>query len=240
MQAIRAVIFDWGWTLTPFHSLDLMDLWLVLARALAPERAEDLAAALLAAEAEFWQRSTSRAGADSATLDDILDLAAPRTGLELRGDQLPPALDAYLEAWTPHTIAQPEVAPMLIALRDRGLRTGLLSNTHWPRSWHERILERDGIAHLLEARVCTSELQHTKPHSEGFAAVLSRLDVKPHEAVMVGDRPVDDIGGAKSLGMRAVLLPNDQVPTGSAVPDATIRSLAELVPLIDTWLGFSM
>ena len=42
---------------------------------------------------------------------------------------------------------------MLHDLRARGLRTGLLSNTHWPRHVHEEWLERDGLLHLLDARV---------------------------------------------------------------------------------------
>jgi len=125
---------------------------------------------------------------------------------------------------------------LLRALHQRGVRTGLLSNTHWPREWHERILARDGVLDLIDVRVYTSELAHTKPHAEAFRAVLGPLGVTPADAVMVGDRPVDDIGGAKALGMRAVLLPNDQVPQGVA-PDATISSLSELLPLVDGWLA---
>ena len=47
--SLEAVVFDWGGTLTPFHDVDLLDLWRAAARRLAPERAEEVAAALLAA-----------------------------------------------------------------------------------------------------------------------------------------------------------------------------------------------
>jgi putative hydrolase of the HAD superfamily len=54
--------------------------------------------------------------------------------------------------------------------------------------------------------------------------------------VFVGDRPYDDVYGAQSLGMRAVLLPNSDVPPyPAAVPDAVIGRLGELRPLIDVW-----
>jgi FMN hydrolase / 5-amino-6-(5-phospho-D-ribitylamino)uracil phosphatase len=53
---------------------------------------------------------------------------------------------------------------------------------------------------------------------------------------MVGDRPIDDIAGARAIGMRAVLLPNDAVPAGPVAPDATINNLSDLLPIIDRWM----
>ena len=235
-MAVRAVVFDWGGTLTPFHTIDLADLWAVAARILAPDRQAELTEALVAVESEFWQRVRRDGGLVSTTLDDVVALAAERTGVRLEAVLCDQALEAHLEAWTPHTYTDPDAEPLLRALHQRGVRTGLLSNTHWPREWHERILARDRVLDLIDVRVYTSELAHTKPHAEAFRAVLGPLDVAPADAVMVGDRPLDDIGGAKALGMRAVLLPNDQVPQGVA-PDATISSLSELLPIVDGWLA---
>jgi len=237
-MSVRAVVFDWGGTLTPFHSVDLLDLWRVAARVLAPERSDELAEALVAAEREWWGRA-ERGGYESGTTDDVLELAFARTGLPVHeaGHALlrEQALTEHLEAWTEHTITDPDAGTLLLALRERGVRTGLLSNTHWPRHWHERWLERDGVLDLIDVRVYTSDLAHTKPHPEAFRAVLDQLGVEPAEAVMVGDRPLDDIAGAAALGMRTVLLPNDVVPAYDVTPDATIAGLAELLPLIDRW-----
>ena len=233
-MTVRAVVFDWGGTLTPFHTIDLADLWAAAARILAPEREAELTEALVAVESEFWQRVQRDGGHVSTTLDDVVALAADRTGVRLEAVLRDRALEAHLEAWTPHTYTDRDAEPLLRELHARGVRTGLLSNTHWPRDWHERILARDGILDLIDVRVYTSELAHTKPHAEAFRAVLGPLGVAPDEAVMVGDRPVDDIGGAKAVGMRAVLLPNDYVPQG-AEPDATISSLSELLSLVDRW-----
>jgi putative hydrolase of the HAD superfamily len=234
-RRLRGIVFDWGGTLTPFHAIDLADLWAVAARILAPDRAGDLTAALLAAEQEAWARVASQGGMASATLHDLLALAAERTGVAIEEALRERALEAHLEAWTPHTLTDPEAEPLLRELRRRGLRLGLLSNTHWPREWHERILARDGVRDLFDARVYTSELRHTKPHAEAFRAVLDPLGVAPGEALMVGDRPYDDISGAQALGMRTVLLPNDLVPSAPVTPDATIGRLSELLPLVDRW-----
>ena len=86
-------------------------------------------------------------------------------------------------------------------LRERGLRIGLLSNTHWPRAFLERFLERDGLAGLIDVRLYTSEMPFQKPHPTAFRAALDALEVDdPSTAVFVGDRPWDDISGASGVG----------------------------------------
>ena len=59
---------------------------------------------------------------------------------------------------------------------------------------------------------------------------------EPSSCVFVGDRPFDDVHGAQQAGLRAVLVPNSDVPRfASAVPDAVISKLAELRPLLASW-----
>lgn len=232
-MTVEAVVFDWGGTLTPHHTVDLLDLWRAAARVLAPDRVDEMAGALAAAEQRWWEHvgATGRSG----TTSELLAAAARDTGLDVDAAVHDAALEAHLDAWTPHTITDPEAAPLLSALRARGLRIGLLSNTHWPRRWHEHWLERDGVLDLIDARVYTSDLEHTKPHPEAFRAVLAELGAAPDRSVFVGDRPVDDISGAKGVGMRAVLVENSDVPGHPVVPDARIDRLSQVLPLVDRW-----
>ncbi len=232
-MTVEAVVFDWGGTLTPHHTVDLLDLWRAAARVLAPDRVEDVAKALAAAEARWWQEVG--AGGHSGTTSELLAAAAADTGLDVDAVVHDAALDAHLDAWTPHTITDPEAAPLLCALRERGIRIGLLSNTHWPRRWHEHWLERDGVLDLIDVRVYTSDLHHTKPHPEAFRTVLAALEASAERSVFVGDRPVDDISGAKGVGMRAVLVENSDVPGHPVIPDARISRLSQVLPLVDQW-----
>jgi putative hydrolase of the HAD superfamily len=232
-MTIEAVVFDWGGTLTPHHSVDLLDLWRAAAEVLAPGRVDEVANALAAAERRWWEHVG--ASGRSGTTADLLAAAARDTGLDLDAAVHDAALEAHLDAWTPHTITDPEAAPLLSALRERGIRIGLLSNTHWPRRWHEHWLERDGVLDLIDVRVYTSDLHHTKPHPEAFRAVLTELGVRAGRSVFIGDRPVDDISGAKGVGMRAVLVENSDVPDHPAVPDARINRLSQVLPLVDGW-----
>ena len=143
------------------------------------------------------------------------------------GDALEAAALAYLDAWAPHIEHDVEAASTLEALRAAGIRTAMLSNTHWPREYHERFLERDGLAHLLDARVYTCELDYMKPHPAAFEAALAAVGVSdPARAVFVGDRPWDDIFGAQRAGLRTALRTNPLVPPYDVAPDVEIGRAA--------------
>ncbi len=227
-MAVHGVIFDWGGTLTPWHSINVEQLWAaVCEQHFEAAEAITRAAALHAAEQQLW-----RASADdhrSATISQLFDLAGVTPTEAL--------LATYSAAWEPHTFTDPHVPDLLGYLRGRGIKVGVLSNTMWPRSWHEDVFRRDGVLDLIDAAVYSSELDWTKPHPDAFSAAMSAIGVSdPACCVFVGDRPYDDVHGAKSVGMRAVLIPNSDVPPfDDAEPDAVISSLAELRPLIEAW-----
>jgi putative hydrolase of the HAD superfamily len=225
---IEAVIFDWGGTLTPWHSIDAAGLWSSVCEPHFPSaEATAYAAALLAAEDELWRRS--RTVHRSATMDDVFQLAGVTVTAAF--------LATYVDAWEPHTFTDPDVPELLGFLRASDIRAGVLSNTMWPRSWHEDVFRRDGVLDLFDGAVYTSEIAWTKPHPAAFQAAVAAVGASdPQACVFVGDRPYDDVHGAQSVGMRAVLVPNSDVPPHrAAVPDAVISRLAELRPLLETW-----
>lgn len=231
---VEAVLFDWGGTLTTFHNVDMIDAWRVAAEVLAPDRVDEVAAALLAAEREVWERTTTTMR--SAKTAEVLQAASAAVGLPVEAALHQRAVESYLDHWAPTSRARPDARRALHALRERGLRTGLLSNTHWPRRQHEEWLARDGLLDLLDARVYTSDLEHVKPHPEAFRALLDAVAVEPSRAVFVGDRLHDDVYGAKSVGMRGVWVRNDAVPGHEVTPDAVVDDLDELVAVVERWL----
>ena len=227
-MTVRAVIFDWGGTLTPWHSIDLGELWLsVCARHYPAEEAAAIATAVRAAEVELWQEGTQ--SHQSATLERVFEKAGVAASADF--------LASYFGAWDPHTLTDPEVPPLLRDLRRRGIKVGVLSNTMWPRRAHEQIFARDQVFELIDGAVYTSEINWVKPHPEAFRAAMAAIgETDPAACVFVGDRPYDDIHGAKSAGMRAVLITNSDVPAfDGAEPDATITRLAELPAYLDRW-----
>lgn len=235
-MTLEGVVFDWGGTLTAgstIVTLELEDMWRASARRLAlPEREDEVTAALFRAERHFWERTTTTL--ESGTLADLLAAASSEVGLDVTEAVLEEAATHHLDAWTPHISHDPDAVALLTELRARGLRTALLSNTHWPRAFHEHFLERDGLAALLDARLYSSELRYMKPHPSVFLAALDAIGVAdPSHAVFVGDRPYDDISGAKAIGMHTVLRANPYVPPHEVEPDAVIDDLFDLLAVID-------
>ena len=231
---VDAVIFDWGGTLSVFVEAELVDAWRLVARHLAPDREDEVTEVLVAVEEEFW--ATTSTHQRSGTLAQLLGAATDRLGLDVAEALLEEAATRHLDAWTPHIRHDPDAAPTLRALRDLGLRVGLLSNTHWPRPFHEHFLERDGLAELIDARLYTSEMPFQKPHPSAFAAAVDAVAIgEPARAVFVGDRPFDDISGAKGAGLKAVLRAHSGVPGYDAEPDAVIERLPELLDVVAAW-----
>jgi putative hydrolase of the HAD superfamily len=226
--AVRTVIFDWGGTLTPWHTIDHAALWHgVCVRHYARAEAAELARALHEAERAVWldiERSQQ-----SATLTHVFERA---------GVSVPEALLAsYFRAWEPHTFTDPDAPALFRELRRRDIRIGVLSNTLWPRTVHDGFFHRDQVLGLIDGTVYSSELPWTKPHPDAFRAAMAAVgEDDPAACVFVGDRPFDDVHGAKAIGMRAVLIQGSTVPPfAAAAPDATIERLADLPAHLDLW-----
>jgi putative hydrolase of the HAD superfamily len=237
--AVSAVIFDWGGTLTPWHTVDLAAQWHAYAEQYAPQphEAAPLAERILAAETVAWARI--RQGGASARLAEVLAAA----GVDTDHPGHDAAQTAYEEFWEPHTFTDPDVLPLFTGLRERGIKVGVLSNTIWSRDYHERIFVRDGVHDLLDGAVYTSEIAHAKPHRESFVAAAAAVGVDDlSSCVYVGDRPFEDVHGAQQAGLRAILVPHSDIPPAQAVPvevhpDGVAQRLLDVLTIVDSWRG---
>ena len=235
-MAIEAVIFDWGGTLTAWHDIDFHAESLALAQAVlaTPDTADDhhaFATRLHEAGSVIWGRS--RDHQQSSTIADLFTEA----GVE----HDPDLLTAYYEFWEPHTLTDPEVAPLFGELRSAGIKVGVLSNTIWPRPWHRGFFERDGVLDLIDGDVYTSEIPWTKPSPLAFRAAMKAVGAEdPAACVYVGDRLFDDVWGAHNAGMRAIHVPHsaipaDQVGHTEGEPDGVAHRLSEIPSIIAPW-----
>jgi putative hydrolase of the HAD superfamily len=232
-MAIDAVIFDWGGTLTAWHDIDFHAESLALARAVidADHDLEVSQQRLHAAGNVIWGRS--RDHQQSSTVADLFSEA----GLE----HDPDLLTAYYDFWDPHTVTDPDVSPTWEALRSAGIKVGVLSNTIWPRAFHEAIFDRDGVRDLIDGDVYTSEIPWTKPSPHAFAAAMDAVRAPdPARCVYVGDRLFDDIWGAHNAGLRAIHVPHSDIPpeqVGHSVgtPDAVVHRLLEIPDVVASW-----
>jgi HAD superfamily hydrolase (TIGR01509 family) len=150
---------------------------------------------------EVWTALYSSAGCD---------LLAPGLSGELY------ELTVSAESWE----AFPDTLPTLRAVRDRGLRIGVLSDTGFDL---RPALDRLGLSPYLDAVVMSYELGICKPAVKTFLTASDQLQVQPERILMVGDNPLTDSGGV-AAGMHVFLLPR---------PDKTgLRGLRHVLSLI--------
>jgi FMN hydrolase / 5-amino-6-(5-phospho-D-ribitylamino)uracil phosphatase len=87
-----------------------------------------------------------------------------------------------------------------------------------------------GIERHLSAAVDSARVGSCKPDPAIFHAALARLGAEPAEAVFIGDSPARDMAGARSAGMRHVLLAGESSngPRTCCPGDSSIRRLSDL------------
>ncbi len=122
---------------------------------------------------------------------------------------------------------------VLEQFKDLDLKIGLISNSSFPTEFHIEELKNYQIMDLFEETLFSYDFGLRKPHPDLFKYVLNKLDLKPQETVFIGDRLVEDIGGAQKVGMKAILkFKKDRDYSAPVVPDYVINRLPELPTVI--------
>lgn len=123
---------------------------------------------------------------------------------------------------TPH----PEVEPLLSTLRQHYRLAAITNgNIH---------LQRQPLADYFPVAIAAGELLAPKPDPKPFLTALSRLGVRPEQALHVGDSWEEDVLPAQRLGMRAVWISSceDKALPKHVERIAHVKELAELL----TWI----
>lgn len=115
-----------------------------------------------------------------------------------------------------------DVRPALQSLRERGFRLAVISN--WDNRLRGLLLKLQ-LAAYFQSIVLSVDIGRTKPAAEVFQQTLRLLSLQPSEVLHVGDSAEEDLAGARTCGMHAVLLSRRV-----ARPNC-ISTLAELLDL---------
>jgi HAD superfamily hydrolase (TIGR01458 family) len=123
------------------------------------------------------------------------------------------------------------------ALRE-GARLVCLHKNRWWQTADGPLLDAGAFVAGLEYAAQVEAEIVGKPTAAYFEAALAELASKPSEAVMVGDDVEADIGGAKQIGMRGVLVRTGKfrpaaLEDADPQPDAVLDSIAELPAWIE-------
>ena len=122
-----------------------------------------------------------------------------------------------------------DVVPTLAHLRDAGFKLAIVSNWDTPL---DPLTERLGIAEYFDAIVASHDarVRSEKPDPHIFNYALAAVGISAKETVHVGDTYEADIVGARSVGIRPILLDRDGAQAGRW--DETIECLSELPEML--------
>lgn len=124
----------------------------------------------------------------------------------------------------------PEAADTLTALRQAGIKTGVLTDVAYGMDNRFSLRDLAALSDLIDVALTSVDVGYRKPHRAGFQQLMAALQVSPAEMMYVGDEQ-KDIAGASQLGITSVL-----VSRPATIPDYgqthTIRSLRELLTII--------
>lgn len=128
-------------------------------------------------------------------------------------------------------VAFPNARRTLETLRAGGLRIAAVTSRSRVSSLGS--LEGAGLSGLLDVTISAEDAPRTKPWPDPLLLALSRLNVEPGRAVMVGDT-VADIQAGRSAGVKTVaaLYGFAGPALANAPADFFIRDIAEVVPIL--------
>jgi HAD superfamily hydrolase (TIGR01458 family) len=114
-----------------------------------------------------------------------------------------------------------------------GARLVCLHKNRWWQTGRGPQLDAGALVAGLEYAAEVEAEVVGKPTAAYFEAALAELDAAPGDAVMVGDDVEADIGGAKRIGMKGVLVRTGKfrpaaLREADPQPDAVIDSIADL------------
>lgn len=139
---------------------------------------------------------------DEGPWDRLIDVALQRSGeTALTATDV---IALWRVASPARALVHADARSFLAALRQRGLRIGLLSDNPGPSQRQKlAVLPSD---FCFDAEVLTDEIGRSKPNPEGFLAIAERLGLSPNKLMMVGDSPWRDALGAYRAGYAACLI----------------------------------
>lgn len=123
----------------------------------------------------------------------------------------------------------PEVKEVLLELKQRGLKIGLISNGYEEEICF--ILEMvDLEKKFLDVIIGVDTIGKVKPNPEVFRYAISKLNVEPEEAISIGDDIEVDYEGARNAGIHSLLIDRTE---NNQRDLRTIKNLKEILSHIN-------
>jgi len=141
------------------------------------------------------------------------------------------AVDIFVEARSSGVVSFPEV-PKILSLLARKYRLGIVTNTS-SSEVPDRVLSQLKLRDYFSVVARSAELGIRKPYQGIFYYALRELGAEAEDTAFVGDSIKHDITGAKSIGMKTILIDRRRRYKRKILQaDVTLRSLRRLPKIL--------
>jgi putative hydrolase of the HAD superfamily len=232
--SIKAVIFDWAWTLVDLVDEDDRRPFLKMFGFLQERGVNlpdcndcyrtyrDLFYKLIEQSRQTHQEACFESVLKFLLLNYRIDIAGKATVEEI--------LKVYYQEVFSVRKVFPDVVATLQGLKSAGMRMGIISNTTNPSFMKDYERIQTGLDPFFEFAIYSSDVPYRKPHPSIFELATSYLQLEPKEILFVGDSPAHDIAGAQNVGMQAAWINRNgkELPEGIH-PEYEVRVLTDLL-----------
>jgi HAD superfamily hydrolase (TIGR01509 family) len=161
-------------------------------------------------EAEFWRRWIL-----PERTDETLAARAAEQTMALRDSR-------------GRTVLKPDAVRMIGALRRRGYRLGVISNS--PSTLDiPRFLQETGLQDEFDVILLSSQFGVRKPDPSIFLEAARRMRVGPGQCAYIGNKPSCDVAGPRRAGFARTVLVDAKQDDPEFQPDRSLASLGELL-----------
>jgi len=240
MKKIKGIFFDMGSTLIEFENSS----WKVLGERSAERSYEFLKAeGLIKIDFDLYATriadlfssafELSEQTLEEFRFEDLAEDIFKKLNLNLQDGDYSGFLNTYYQPITEQVTLIQGAVEILRYFKEDGYKLGLISNTVFPARFHLNELERFGLFPYFDSILFSSEVGYKKPHPQIFIQGLTRLKIEPDDTIFIGDKLIEDIGGAKSMGMKTILkFKEGRDYSAPITPDRTVKDLSELPDVI--------
>ena len=168
--------------------------------------------------------------------DQLMPVFLSEEELERFGEELEEYRgELFKREYMPRVKGFPAVRELFERVRREGLRVALASSAKGDELKTYKKIAR--IEDLVEEETSSDDAEKSKPHPDIFEAALERLgDVRPSEAVVVGDTPYDaeaaGKAGVKTVGLLCGGFPEEDLRAAGCV--RVYRDAADLLANFDS------
>ena len=142
-------------------------------------------------------------------------------------------VQAYRKMRESYLIPYPNVIPTLIELK-KNYRLAIVSDAPIMEAWMRLVFLK--VDNFFDFIITKADARRQKTSTAPFNVALRKLEIKPNEAVMIGDRIARDVNTAKKMGIHTIYARYGDIhpsKKGDSGADFEIEDISEIINILN-------